>query len=280
MWLGNGSNLILQWIFEAFGGPGRRALVPRPSFSLYGMWGRISETEVEEFPLGERFEYRADEVVERIERRSPAITVLCLPNNPTGSELEPAAVGRIALAAERAGGILVVDEAYREFSGREFDRTPLARDRQRLILVRTYSKAFAAAGLRLGYLLASGALGRELGKIIPPFHLSQFAAVAGAALWGERALFARQAERIVAERERLRKALGAVRGLEALPSHANFFLLRSPDADGLFNALRERGILVRKPGDDPALRSLLRVTAGLPEENDRLVRAAREILGA
>jgi histidinol-phosphate aminotransferase len=117
VWLGNGSNLILQWIFEAYGGPGRRALVPRPSFSLYRMWGRVSETEVEEFPLEGLFEYRAEAIARRVLERAPALTVLCLPNNPTGSELPPGEVSRIAEAAERVGGLVVVDEAYREFSG-------------------------------------------------------------------------------------------------------------------------------------------------------------------
>jgi histidinol dehydrogenase len=278
VWLGNGSNLILQWIFEAFGGPGRAALVPRPSFSLYRMWGRISETAVEEFALGEWFEYRPKAVVEAILRSRPALTVLCLPNNPTGNELSREEVVEIAGAAERAGGLVVIDEAYREFSAGEYDRTPLVRERPNVVLVRTYSKAFAAAGLRLGYLLAAPAVGRELGKIIPPFHLSHFAAVAGAVLWSERGRFQEQVERIVAERERLRALLAAIRGAEPLPSQANFFLLKVPDAAAVFDALRERGILLRKPGDDPSLRGFLRVTTGAPEENDRLVRALREVL--
>jgi len=278
VWLGNGSNLILQWIFEAFGGPGRAALVPRPSFSLYGIWGRVSETRVEELPLDAGFQVPVDLLVERVRQAAPSLVVLCLPNNPTGNELPLADAGRIADAAERAGSLLVVDEAYREFSGSEFDRTALARERPNVVLVRTYSKAFAAAGLRLGYVLAPAAVGRELGKIVPPFHLSQFAAVAGSVLWDERPLFQERAQRIVEERERLRKGLGGLRGVEPLPSHANFFLIRVGDAKGVFQALRERGVLLRLPGEDPALAGLLRVTVGTPEENGRLLSALREVL--
>jgi histidinol dehydrogenase len=278
VWLGSGSNLILQWIFAAYGGPGRLALLPSPSFSLYALWGRISETRIEEFHLDARFDYRPAALEEMVRELEPALTVLCLPNNPTGNDLEPAAVGRIAAAAEKAGGLVVVDEAYREFSEGRFDKTPLARERPNLVLVRTYSKAFAAAGLRLGYLLAPAAVGRELGKIVPPFHLSHFAAVAGLALWEERGRFREQAARVVKERDRLQEALAAIRGVEVLSSQANFFLARVADGPGVFAALRERGVLVRMPGDSPSLRGCLRITTGTAEENERLALALREVL--
>jgi len=276
--LGNGSNLILQWIFEAFGGPGRRALVPKPSFSLYGMWGRISETGIEEFELGEGFEYPSGAILERMEALEPSLTVLCLPNNPTGSDLEPDAIARFADAADRFGGLVVVDEAYREFSAARFDRTPVARERPNVVLVRTYSKAFAAAGLRLGYLLTSAAIGNELGKIVPPFHLSQFAAVAGAALWGERPRFQERIRRIVAERERLRVAIDSLPGARTQSSEANFFLMWVREPENVLAALKASEILLRRPGDEGNLGGALRVTVGSPEENDKLIEALREVL--
>jgi len=238
---------------------------------------RVSETAFDEFSLDAQFRYDADALEKRIAEVRPAVTILCLPNNPTGSELEPDRVDRIAQAAEAAGGILLVDEAYREFSGEAFDRGAIARTRENVILVRTYSKAFSGAGLRIGYLLTSRPLGRELGKIVPPFHLSVFTAVAGSILWDERKHFMAQVARIVQERERLRGALAQI-GLEALPSAANFFLMRVPDGPAVFAALKKRGILVRTPGDDPALAGCLRVNVGTPEEDDRLVAALREIL--
>lgn len=275
--VGNGSNLILQWIFEAYGGPGRLALIPRPSFSLYRMWGRVSETRIEEFPLDEDFRYPLGHIIETIERLAPALVVLCLPNNPTGSDLDPGSVEEIALRTARAGGIVAIDEAYREFSEEGLDRTSIARRQGNVILIRTYSKAFAAAGLRIGYILTSEKIGRELGKIIPPFHMSLFAAVAGAALWDERALFRERVRAIVGERDRLREALGKIPGVTVLPSQANFFLMKVPGRDDLFRALRGQGILVRIPGDDPSLRDYLRVNAGTPEENDRLIEALAEV---
>ena len=283
VWLGNGSNLILQWIFEAFGGPGRLALMPRPSFYLYRMLGRISETGLDEFALsGDGFEYPAEEICARIESLRPSLVVLCLPNNPTGTELEIEEVAAIAEAAGKASGILVVDEAYREFSAERFDRTALARERENVILVRTYSKAFSAAGLRIGYLLTSRRLGLEIGKIIPPFHLSLFSAVAGLELWSRRDLFRDRVRRIVEERDRLRQELANIPHVQVMPSEANFFLMSPPGEFGrnaVFEALRERGILVRLPGDDPQLSGHLRVNCGTKEENDRLIAALADLAG-
>ncbi len=276
--VGNGSNLILQWILEAYGGPGRLALIPRPSFSLFKMWCGISETNFEEYALGDLFEYPVEEVVRRIRDLAPALTILCLPNNPTGSDLLPEEVTSIAKAARDTGGLLVIDEAYREFAEKEYDRTALARNQENVILVRTYSKAFAGAGLRIGYLLTSERTGAELGKIIPPFHLSLFAAVAGSILWDQRELFQERVARIVAERNRMQKALREIRGVEVFPSQANFFLLSVPEAQEVFHSLGEREILVREPGGDRALEGCLRVNAGDPEENNRFIEAMREII--
>ena len=276
--IGTGSNLILQWLFEALGGPGRFALAPRPSFSLYRMWARVSETRFAEFSLTPSFEYPVAEILARIESERPSLVVLCLPNNPTGSELDPQAVGEIAGAAERVGGVLVVDEAYREFSGPRFDRTPLARERKNVVLVRTASKAFAAAGLRLGYVLTGAELGAHLVKIVPPFHVGHFLAAAGLELWGAEALFRDRVREILRERERLFAALGAIPGVETLPSEANFFLIRVANARAVFLALKARSVLVRQTGSDPALAGCLRVTTGTPAENDRLAAALRDVM--
>jgi histidinol dehydrogenase len=267
----SGSNLLLQWIFEAFCPPGAAIVHPSPSFSLYPLWGEVCEARLVPVPLGERFEYDADRFVDAVRRTSPAVTVLCLPNNPTGNELGEREVRRIAEAARERGGICVIDEAYREFSGPEFDRTALAREADNVVLVRTCSKAFSAAGMRLGYLLAHPEIARDLRKLVPPFHLNLFAAVLGLVLWERKDLFLDRVGKLAAERDRLAAALARIPGVETFPSHANFFLIRVKDAQRLFNGLKERGILVREPGKDPLLAGCLRVSAGSPEENDRLI---------
>lgn len=270
-----GSNLLLQWLFEAFCAPGDVILCPTPSFSLYAFWGEVCEARVEKVPLGPRFEYDAERFEAAVRRLAPRLTVLCLPNNPTGSELDRDGLERVARAVQETGGTLVVDEAYREFTEDQNDRSWLLRDYGNVVLVRTCSKAFSAAGMRIGYLFAPPRLAADLRKIVPPFHLSLFSAVLGLVLWEKKGFFLERARKLVSERERLAKALGAVKGLVVFPSHANFLLLKVQDAARLFDALKTRGILVRPLGGDPALEGCLRVNAGSPEENDRLIEAVR-----
>jgi histidinol dehydrogenase len=273
-----GSNLALQWVFEACGGPGATVLTAAPSFALYPLWTRVTEARLETVPLGPRFEYDAGRLLDRVEKLRPQITVLCLPNNPTGTELETPVVRALALAARRGGGVLVVDEAYREFSDPAFDRSALAREVDNVLLVRTFSKAYSAAGMRLGYVLAPVDLARELRKLVPPFHVSIFSAVLGIALLERKAAFRERVACLVAEREKLAVELSRLGGVEVFPSHANFLLMRVRGARKVFEELRARGILVRMPGSDPALEDCLRVNMGTDNENTRLLAALREIV--
>ncbi|MCZ6794446.1 MAG: histidinol dehydrogenase, partial [Planctomycetota bacterium] len=274
-----GSNLLLQWIFAAYGGPGATVLRPTPSFSLYPLWTDVTEARGETVPLGSDFQYDAAAFVERIGALRPEITVLCLPNNPTGGEMEPGDVRRVAEAAAVGGGLLVVDEAYREFSDPRYDRTALARELDNVILVRTCSKAFSAAGVRLGYLLSPPDVARELRKLVPPFHLSLFSAVLGLVLWERKELFRERTSQLRDARDRLMQEVSRMSGAEVFPSQANFFLFRVPEAERVFEALRGRGILVRRLWSDAALEDCLRVNAGTPEENERFLGALREVLG-
>ena len=277
---GSGSNLVLQWVFEAFGGTGRTMLTPAPSFSLYPLWARVTETQQVTVPLDERFEYDVDGFLRAIERERPELVVLCLPNNPTGGELALDGVVAIADACRAVGGLTVVDEAYREFSAATHDRTSLVRERDDVILVRTCSKAFSAAGMRLGYLLASQSIADELRKVVPPFHLNLFAAVLGQVLWERKALFAERVAEILAERQRLESALSRFPDLEVFPSHANFFLLRTPRAREVHEALAAEGVLIRRLGGDERLADCLRVNAGRVEENDRFLSILERVLSA
>lgn len=274
----SGSNLILQWVFSAYCPPGGTIVAPSPTFSLYGLWAEVCEARVEAVPLGPGFEYDCDRFAAAVRAARPCLAVLCLPNNPTGSEMRPEGVGRIADACSEVGAVLVVDEAYREFSEPEFDRTAVALERQNVLLVRTFSKAFAAAGLRLGYLLGHPRLVEDLRKLVPPFHLNLFAAVFGLVAWERKEFFLERVRKIVEERDRLWRALSGIRGVQVFPTHANFFLARVPDPESLCRALKERGILIRAVGKDPALAGVVRINAGTPEENDRLVAAVKEIL--
>ena len=275
----SGSNLILQWVFEAFAGPGRSVLVPSPSFSLYPLWAKVTESRLDEVQLADDLSYDAEAVLAAVSEGRPDVTVLCLPNNPTGSELAREEVRKIAAAAGEYGGLLVIDEAYREFSAENFDRTSLVKEFDNVVLVRTCSKAFSAAGMRLGYLLAPVALATELSKLVPPFHLGLFTAVLGDVLWENKALFEERAATLNAERQRMQEAAAEIEGVKVFASEANFFLFKVADAGRVHEGLKERGILIRRQGGNERLENCLRVNAGTTEENDSFLDSLREILG-
>ncbi len=274
VFLGNGSNLVLQWIFETLGGPGRTALIPSPSFSLFRMWGRLTETRLKEFRLNTKpkgFEYPAEEIVRQIGKSSPELVILNLPNNPTGTEMTEPELTQVLDAVEKVGGWLVIDEAYREFSQIGYDRTEWIRQGRRVLILRTFSKALSAAGLRIGYLLTPESISEEFSKIVPPFHMNLFNAVAGEVMWDNAQVFIDRVEQLTQERHRMMETLDATSKVEPLESWANFFLFRTEDPDGLRQHLADKGILVRKLADDPALSGCLRVNVGTPEENDKFL---------
>ena len=273
--MGSGSNLLLQWIFEAFGGSDARILYPAPSFSLYRMWGDIVEAQLDAVRLADDLSYDAATWVTRVRESRPSLTVLCLPNNPTGGEMSLDGVRSVAAACREVGGVLIVDEAYQEFSPVGFDRTSLIHDLDNVILLRTFSKAFSAAGMRLGYLLAPAALATELRKLVPPFHLSLFSAVLGQVLLERADLMEARVRSILSERSRLTEAIGDLPGVETLPSEANFFLVRVADPALTCRELKAKGILVRPLGKDPLLEGCVRVNVGTAEENDALLEALR-----
>jgi len=272
----SGSNLILQWIFEALGGPGRTVLYPTPSFSLYPLWAEVTETQVATLSLRADFEYDVEALLAEIACREPAITILCLPNNPTGTEMLVPDVCRVAEACAAVGGVLVVDEAYREFSGKVYDRVPLVREFDNVLLVRTFSKAFSSAGIRLGYLFAAPVLVEQLKKMVPPFHLNLFATVLGQVILENGPLFRERVERLLGERARVTGALQQIESVEVFPTHANFFLIRAQDGDALYQRLKDGGVLVRAPAREPLLENCLRINVGTPEENDRLLALLRK----
>ena len=173
----------------------------------------------------------------------------------------------------------MIDEAYREFSAESFDRTALVKEFDNLVLVRTCSKAFSAAGMRLGYLLAPVALATELSKLVPPFHLGLFTAVLGDVLWENKALFDERAATLNAERKRMQAAVAEMEGVKVFASEANFFLFKVADAGVVHEGLKERGILIRRQGGSERLENCLRVNVGTTEENDSFLGSLREILG-
>jgi histidinol-phosphate aminotransferase len=211
--------------------------------------------------------------VDGILKAKAKVTVIASPNSPTGNAFPRGALETIL---RRAKGIVVIDEAYAEFCGQDFLRT--AARHPRLIVTRTFSKAYALAGLRIGYAVGSAAAIDALLRVKPPFNVGTFAeAAAIAALKGRR--FVEHVVGVIrAERARVAAALRDL-GARPYPSDANFLLVDvGRPSDAVARALREEGFLVRRMSDWPGLERCLRVTLGPPELNNRFLRALRDVL--
>lgn len=269
VWAANGSNEILQQVLQAFGGPGRCAVGFEPSYSMHPIIAAGTRTEWLPVPRRADFAIDAPAAAALLAARRPDVTFLTSPNNPTGQSIP---LPDLEMLIEAAPGIVVVDEAYAEFSAAPSAVTLLA-DHGRLIVSRTMSKAFAFAGGRLGYLAAAPAVVDALQLVRLPYHLSVLTqAAARAALRHADATLASVAL-LCAERERVAAELAAV-GYDVVPSDANFILFgRFVDAPAAWHAYLDRGVLLR----DVGVPQHLRVTIGTPEENDVFLRTAGEL---
>lgn len=272
---GNGSNELIEALLLATVGPGTRVLIPEPTFTLYGLLTRVLGGEIVPAPLGPEFEYDAGEIRRLRRELGAALTVVCSPNNPTGSLLEAEDVGRLC---EDGDGLVVVDEAYHEFSGQTVARL-LARH-PNLIVLRTFSQAMAMAGLRVGYLLASPALVRELGKVRLPYTIDFFSQAAAEAALEEWETLRANVERLVEAREELLHRLYRIPGIRPYPSRANFILFEVLEADpgAIFESVRRRDVIVRDVSSHPRLSRCLRVSVGSPSENEAFLTALRHAL--
>jgi histidinol-phosphate aminotransferase len=273
IWAANGSNEVLQQIFQAFGGPGRRVLGFPPTYSMYPIIAAGTDTTWIAAERDAEYGISPATVTAAIEQHQPDITVLCSPNNPTGT---PLPIETIEAAYEATAGILIVDEAYAEFTP---DHAPsaisLLEGRERLLVSRTMSKAFAFAGARVGYLAADAAVNDALRLVRLPYHLSAFTqAAANAALRHAPEMLA-MVDDIRLQRDRLLRELPTL-GYPVHDSWTNFVLFGGvDDPNDTFERLLERDVLIR----DVGIPNHLRVTAGTKYETTAFL-AALESLGA
>lgn len=271
IWAANGSNEILQQFFMAFGGPGRKALSFGPTYSMYPNIARLTLTNYVELERGENFELSADQVVAQIEAEQPDIVVICAPNNPTGTAASAELV-RAAYAA--APGMVLVDEAYAEFSAAPGALGLLA-GRERLVISRTMSKAFAFAGARVGYLAADQAVIDAMRIVRLPYHLSALTQAAAFAALQHSDLMLANVEKIKQQRDRIIETTRSW-GLHPYPSDANFVLIAGfSDPEETFQKLLAAGVLVRNVG----IPNTLRVTAGTESETTKLLTELHQLLG-
>ena len=279
VWAANGSNEVLSQLLQAYGGPGRRLTTVRPGYSMYPVLARITMTELVEVDLDEDFTW-SDDTVAAIAATSPHVVFLANPNNPTGV---PVATDHVrALHDAVPDALLVVDEAYVEFSadgsGDAVSTVGLLDELPRLVVSRTFSKAFRLAGLRLGYLYGPGWVVDDIRRVRLPYHLDAIKQVAAEVALEQEAVFLEHRERVAAERERVRARLEAMDGVDVWPSTANYLLFRVASARSVFDGLLGQGVLVRDFSAKPRLAGCLRVTIGTRAENDAFVDALGRVL--
>jgi histidinol-phosphate aminotransferase len=273
VWAANGSNEILQQLLQAFGGPGRSAIGFVPSYSMHPIIADGTQTRWIEAVRAADFSLDVDSAIAAIRREAPDVVFVTSPNNPTGQSIPLADLRRLLDAM--TGGVLIVDEAYGEFSSQPSAIALLDEYPARLIVSRTMSKAFAFAGGRLGYLVAAPAVIEAVLLVRLPYHLSALTqAAARAALRHADETLASVAA-LAAERDRVSAALRQM-GFAVIPSDANFVLFGLfADAAQAWEKYLADGVLIR----DVGIPGYLRVTIGLPEENDAFL-AASTLIGA
>ncbi|HSK21894.1 MAG TPA: histidinol-phosphate transaminase [Egicoccus sp.] len=273
VWAANGSNEILQQLLQAYGGPDRRAVYVRPGYSMYPELCRTSLTPAVEVDLDDDFRLTPD-VARAIAAQDPDLVLVPSPNNPVGTPVGHDAI-RTVHDATRA--LVVVDEAYVEFGAPDASVLDLVGTLPRLVVVRTFSKAFRLAGLRLGYLAAAEWVVDDVQKVRLPYHLDAIKQVAGLVALEQEADFLDHRQQVADERDRVAAALADLGGVEVWPSAANFLLFRTA-VDDLFTRLLDQGVLVRDFSSKPRLAGCLRVTIGTPTENDAFLAALRHAL--
>jgi histidinol-phosphate/aromatic aminotransferase/cobyric acid decarboxylase-like protein len=308
---GNGSNEAIEALLLVTVGPCTKVVIPEPTFTLYalmttilggdpvrvpmtrdglalgatagGRAGRTLRSLVNPAahalapvappagtPVAPGFAYDVDALLAAQRSSAASVTIVCSPNNPTGTSLALEDVERLCRESDT---LVVIDEAYHEFAGRTV--VPLLERHPNLVVLRTFSKAMALAGLRVGYLLASPELVREINKARLPYNVNFFSQAAALAALDEKEALATSVRRLVAERERLLARLADVPGVRAFPSDANFFLLEclSADPKAVFASMLRRGVLVRDVTSYPMLDRCLRVSVGTEAENDAFLHA-------
>ena len=272
IWAANGSNEIIQSIFLAFAqGP---VLGFTPSYSMHPL---IAKTTGSQWIDGKRnadFSLNTSDAVAEIIKSKPTLTFITTPNNPTGGAVTIDAIQELADAAKQVGGLLVVDEAYAEFS-QEASAVTLITNNPHVIVIRTMSKAFAFAGARLGYLVSDVAVKDAMMIVRLPYHLSALTQAAAQVAIDHRAELLSGVSTLIAARAQVVKALHDM-GLTTIQSSANFVLFTGfkQDSPQLWSALLEKGVLIR----DVGLSGYLRVTIGNEAENQLFVSALKELI--
>ncbi len=271
--IGAGSDELIQVIVNAFVNKGETVFYPSPSFGMYRIFAQIAGGIPKAFKLDSSFHVSIETLLADAKKLAPKIIFLCSPNNPTGNAMP---VSDILTVLENFDGIVVVDEAYGEFAETticdQINRYP------NLIVLRTFSKALGIAGLRVGYSVCCKDLADQLYKVKPPYNVNSFSQRAAILILEEWDTIKERVAQVIKDRDSLYHALKSLPELTVYPSQANFLLMRVKDGRQVYEGLLTDGILVRHYLGHPELGDFLRVTVGLPIENQAFLKALQRII--
>lgn len=274
-WVANGSNEVLTQLLQAYGGVGRKVLLFNPGYSAHPLLAQVTQTEVVTAELDADLQLTPEIATEAVQTHQPQLVMIASPVNPTGVVVSDEAIRALH---DASNALVVLDEAYIQLSHEPNRAIGLMRELPRLVVSRTYSKAWRMAGLRLGYLYAPEWVVEDLQKVRLPYHLNALTQLVGSValdLMGDEQ--ANVAE-VVAERERVYAELQTLPGVQAWPSEANFILFKVPNANQVFLDLVDHGVLVRDFSSSHRTEGCLRASIGTKDENDQFLSALRTIL--
>lgn len=276
--IGNGSDELIDYLVRTFSEKGRKVISTAPSFAMYKIYTLVNGAHFVGVPLDSNdFSLDEEAILEEAKREDASLIFIAYPNSPTGNYF---AQEKIIKIIEESDCMVVVDEAYYEFGGKTF--IPLISRYYNLAVLRTFSKGYSLAGLRVGYLLANPEIINEVRKVKSPFNVNTFSQLAAEVVLEKQEILKDDVYRIIQERERLVPQINQISPFKAYPSQTNFILVETGDkenTDLVFHSLLEKGILVQVASDPTfsTYRYFLRITMGREEENDILLHELKNI---
>lgn len=275
IFLGVGSDEPIDLLMRIFCEPGRDSiLITPPTYGMYKVAANINNVGIKEVLLTEKFQLKPDEIIEQTDE-STKILFLCSPNNPTGNDLKQTDL--LKLVAQFPG-IVVVDEAYIDFSRQESMAT-MVQQYPNLVVLQTFSKAFGLAGIRLGVAISNPEIINYMLRVKSPYNINKLTADMAMQAFDNPELLKFNIQKIREERQYIAEQLehsGAVE--KVYPSNSNFLMFKIKNAKEIYQKLADRGIIIRYRGNEPLCEDCLRVTVGMPDENVRFLKGLKEIL--
>ena len=272
IFIGNGSDEIIDLAFRIFCEPGQdKALTFVPTYGMYEVSATINDVELLKIPLDEDFQIQTELLMPYFSDSNLKLIFICSPNNPTGNLLR---TGDIEFVLENFSGIVIIDEAYIDFSG-QFSLIEKLNEFPNLIILQTLSKAWGLAGIRLGIGFMSEEILSYFNRVKPPYNVSLLNQQTALEILNNEEVFEKKIKTIFAEKEKMSRRLSTLNFVRKIyPSDANFFLVEVDDADELYQKLIEKKIIIRNRNS--VIKNCLRISVGTPEEIEELFKALKE----